>query len=196
MTIFDLLFLGSVLSALGALIAAAVWAMRGRRAHAVSILKRLGAATLAYLALVAIVSAARPQRVRRVGDPWCFDDWCLRVEGVTKDSSPPGVSYHVSLEIFSEAKRVSQRASGAWIYLIDDRGHRYEPAPDSSAVPLDVRLQPGESVKTTRLFAIPADAHVIGLITGHGGAYCTFPGPLIIGEAGCVFGKPDMVRID
>src|SRR5579871_4342200 len=114
MTIFDQLFLACALSALGASIAAAGSALTGRRAHALSILKRLGMAAIAYMALVAIVTAARPQRVLHIGDPWCFDDWCLRVESVTRDSSPPGVSYHVSLEIFSEAKRVSQRANGAW----------------------------------------------------------------------------------
>ena len=196
MTIFDLLFLGSGLAAVVTLGVALVTALRGRRVHAGAILKRLGAAVIAYEALVLIVAGASPQRVLQVGDPWCFDDWCLTVEQVMKTPMPPQVAYNVSLRISSRARRVTQRAKGAWIYLIDRQGRRYEPEPDASAVPLDVLLQPGEAVSTSRVFKVPAEAGELGLITGHGGPYCVFPGPLIIGTGGCVFNKPDMVRIE
>ena len=196
MTIFDVLFLGSALAAVVTLGVALVTALRGRRSHAGAILKRWGASVAAYEALVLIVAGASPQRVLRVGDPWCFDDWCLTVEQVAKTAMPPQVAYHVSLRISSRARRVTQRAKGAWIYLIDGQGHRYEPEPDASAVPLDVLLQPGESVTTSRVFRVPAKARALGLITCHGGPYCIFPGPLIIGAGGCIFNKPDMVRIE
>ena len=195
-TIFDVLFLGSALAAVATLGVALVTALRGRWVHAGAILKRLGAAAAAYEALVLIVAAASPQRVLQVGEPWCFDDWCLTVEQVAKTPAPPQVAYTVSLRISSRARRVTQRAKGAWIYLIDRQGRRYEPEPDASAVPLDVLLQPGEAVTTPRVFKVPADTGELGLITGHSGPYCMFPGPLIIGSGGCVFHKPEMVRIE
>lgn len=195
MTLFDLLFLACALATAATLVTAAGVAIRGRWQRAGSILKRLGIAAIAYLVLVLLVSAALPQRVLGVGEPWCFDDWCLSVDGVNRVEGQPDVAYRVSLTIFSRAKRVSQRAKGAWIYLIDSRGQRYEPLLDPQAVPLDVLLQPGESVKTLRTFQVPARASGLGLITGHGGPYCSLFPP-IIGEAGCVFRKPTMVRIE
>ena len=74
--------------------------------------------------------------------------------------------------LFALAGRVVQRASGAWIYLIDGQGRSYSPESDPSAVPLDVLLQPHESVTTSRIFHVPADVHGLGLLTGHSGSYC------------------------
>jgi len=89
---------------------------------------------------------------------------------------------------------MAQRAKGAWIYLIDDRGRRYAPERDLSAVPLDVVLQPGESVSTSRVH-VPPDVQRLGLITGHGGPYCSPMDILIVAAGGCLFGKPALIRI-
>lgn len=195
MTIFDLLFLASALAAIVSLVTAAAFAIGGRGARSLTILKRLGVAVLAYAALFVIVAGASPQKVMHPGDPWCFDDWCLSVEGVTQMPTPVGTYYTVSFRVFSEAKRVSQRAKNAWIYLIDVRGVRYAPQANASETPLDVLLQPGESVQTSRTFLVPNGVHGLGLITGHGGggSYCMSP---IIGEGGCLFNKPTMIRIE
>jgi hypothetical protein len=181
------------LAAVVTLITAAGTAFRGQWSRTASILKRLGIAGAAYVALGLIVAAATPQRILKIGDPWCFDDWCLSVESVSRTAQQPDTIYRVSLRIFSRARRVSQRAKGAWIYLIDQRGRRFETLPDPAAIPLDVLLAPGDAVTTSRLFKVPADAIRLGLITGHGGPYCSSP---IIGEAGCLFNKPTMVRIE
>jgi hypothetical protein len=194
-TLFDLWFLACALATAATLVMAAGVAIRGQGRRAGSILKRLGIAAIAYLVLGLIVSAALPQRVLSVGDPWCFDDWCLSVDGVNRVDGQPDVAYRVSLTIFSRARRVSQRAKGAWIYLIDSRDRRYEPLQDPEAVALDVLLQPGESVKTLRTFRVPASMSGLGLIAGHGRPYCSWF-PLIIGEGGCAFHKPTMVRIE
>jgi hypothetical protein len=194
-TLFDLLFLASALAAIASVVTAALFAVSGRGERALSVLKRLGMATLGYAALLVIVAAATPQKVLQPGDPWCFDDWCLSVEGVTQMPSPVGTHYTVSLRIYSEAKRVSQRAKGAWIYLIDRGGTRYSPLPDNSQTALDVLLQPGESIQTSRTFLVPNGVHDLGLITGHGGGYCSMLPP-IIGEGGCLFNKPTMIRIE
>jgi len=195
MTIFDLLFLLAVLASLATLVVAAVFATRGRRAQALRILLAYCVAAVAYLTTGIAVAYFKPQRVIRTGDPWCFDDWCLTVEQVSHALGPAGTSYQVGLRIFSRARRVAQRANGAWLYLIDDRGRLYSPESDPSAVPLDVLLQPEESVTTSRVFHVPDEVHQLGLITGHGGPYCGAMAFLVIGESGCLFGKPAMIRI-
>ncbi|MGH9645948.1 MAG: hypothetical protein ACRD4E_03945 [Bryobacteraceae bacterium] len=76
----------------------------------------------------------------------------------------------MSLRISIEAKRVTQRAQGAWIYLRDENDTHYEPTPNPSDVPLDVQLQPGESVAAQRSFQVPANG-------------------------GCLFHKQAMIRL-
>ena len=193
MTLFDLLFLLLVLVSLATLLTAAVKAIRGRRKSALSILRRFGICAAIYVAIVAVVGFFSAQRILEVGDAWCFDDWCLTVEKVGRTPAPPEIAYQVSLRIFSQARRVSQRANGAWIYLIDGRGRKYPPETDPAAVPLDVQLGPGESVNTSRVFKVPSDARELGLITGHGG-FCI--GWLIIGDSSSLLHKRTYVRLD
>lgn len=116
------------------------------------------------------------------------------MERVSRTPRASQISYDVSLRVFSRALRVSQSAKGAWIYLIDERGHRYAPEPDLSAVPLDVRLGPGDSVTTVRVFRVPAGAGPLGLITGHGGP--SWLPDLIIADDASLFHKPTFVRLE
>jgi hypothetical protein len=66
---------------------------------------------IAYLSIVVVVALFSPQRVLR-GDPWCFDDWRLSVENVSRTPAPPLVSCNVALRIFTQARRVSQTHEG------------------------------------------------------------------------------------
>jgi hypothetical protein len=174
---------------------AAVFAVRGRLPRALKILRLYCICAAAYFAIALAVGFLKPQRVMSIGEPWCFDDWCLTVERVDRTAGPSQVSYNVALRISSRARRVTQRANGAWVYLIDGQGRRYSPDPAPSAVPLDALLQPLESATTLRVFHVPPDAHELGLITGHGGPYCGPMDLLIIGSGGCLFRKPTMIRI-
>jgi hypothetical protein len=182
MTIFDLLFLAAFLASLIALLAAAYAAVRGRTPRAFGILGGWISAAVAYLA---------PQRVMAPGDPWCFDDWCLTVKNAQRSDA----DYIVNLLISSRAKRVTQRASGAWIYLRDENDTHYDAIPDAAQVPLDVLLQPGESVAATRSFQVPAGVRELGLVTEHGGGPCGALSLVIIGNGGCLFHKQTMIRL-
>lgn len=195
LTIFDLLFLLAALASVVTLAVAATFAVRGPRRRALKIIRVYGVCVLAYLTVGVATAFLKPQRVMPTRDPWCFDDWCLAVEQVSQTPSQQGTSYRVELRIISRAGRVAQRARGAWIYLIDDQGRLYSPDPDPSAVPLDILLQPHESVTTSRTFRVSADVHGLGLLTGHGGPYCGPMAFLVIGESGCLFKKPTMIRI-
>jgi hypothetical protein len=189
MAIFDLLFLSAFAVSLIALIAAAYAAVRGRTTRAFSILGIWMICAALYLATSIAVAFAAPQRVLAVGEPWCFDDWCLTVENTRRTDS----TYDVGLRISSEAKRVTQRANGAWIYLRDEHDKHYDPAP--AAVPLDILLQPRESVTAKRSFNVPAGVRELGLVTGHGGTPCSFMALVIIGNGGCLFHKQTMIRL-
>jgi len=194
MTIFDLIFLAAVLISVITLATAAVSALRGRGKKSLKILRIYGLCVVVYFLVALAVDLFRPQRVIAIGEPWCFDDWCLQVENVDHTSNGFKALYHLNLRVYSTARRVSQRAKGAWIYIIDEHGRRYSPDSDPSAIPLDVELGPLQSLTTSRTFAVPADVHKVGLITGHGGPYCGM-GILIIREGGCLFNKPTMIRI-
>ena len=198
MTVFDLLFLAAFLASLIALAVAAYASIRGRTPRAFAILRVWLACVAVYLGISVAVAFAAPQKVRAAGEPWCFDDWCLTVEKTTRaPASPEAVyaTYNVDLKLSSTAKRVTQRAAGAWIYLRDENDRHYEPVADPSGVPLDVVLQPGESVAARRSFQVPANVRELGLVTGHGGGPCGVMSLVIIGGGGCLFHKEAMIRL-
>jgi hypothetical protein len=191
MTFFDLLFLASFLASFIVLIVAAYAASRGRLSRAFWILGVwLGSAVL-YVATSLAIAYAAPQRVIALGMPWCFDDWCLTATKVRHADT----NYSVDLLISSEAKRVTQRANGAWVYLRDENDRHYAPFEDPGMVPLDVLLKPGESLTAQRRFHVPTKVRELGLVTGHGGAQCGWMSLAIIGQAGCVFHKQTMIRL-
>ena len=196
MTVFELLFLAVFVVSVITVIVGVYASIRGQRAAAISIFKRWTVGAGFYLAVSLTVSFLKPQRIIAVGDPWCFDDWCLTAENVSRTVAPPDATYTVNLRVFSRAHRVSQRARNAWIYLRDENDRHYLPEPADAATALDVELEPGQSVSTVRIFKIPAEVHHFGLVTGHGGGPCSvFPSLLIIGEGGCLFHKQTMIRL-
>ncbi len=196
MSVFDLIFLAFALVTAVMLASAAILALRGRGARAFRVLRTYGICAVCYSGIALAVDFLKPQRVIAVGTPWCFDDWCLQVDSAGQAAHGSTASYDIKLRIFSTARGVTQRANGAWIYLIDKRGVRYSANSDPSSVPLAVKLRPGESVSTSRLFEVPADVGTLGLITGHGGPYCGAMSLLIIGEGGCLFNRPTMIGIN
>ena len=191
MTPFDLLFLASFLVSVITLVTAAVMAIRGRASRAFLILGVWLVCAAIYLGISVAVAYAAPQRVIAAGTPWCFDDWCLTVKNINH----AGTNYTVDLLFSSEAKRVTQRANGAWIYLRDESDTHYDPTPNASDVPLDIQLQPGESVAAQRSFKVPANVRELGLVTGHGGPPCGVMSLVVIGQGGCLFHKQTMIRL-
>jgi hypothetical protein len=78
------------------------------------------------------------------------------------------------------------------VYLADQSGRRYDPAPDPSAVAMNVQLAPQESVAAIRSFAVPADARELGLVIDHEGG---FPIGWFIAGYETWFHKPTIVRL-
>ena len=192
MNIFEPLFVLLVLVTILTLITTAVLAVRGKFARAGRIVRRLGLGAGVYLVIVIAVSIFSPQRVYRVGDAQCFDDWCLAVVGARWTNAPAVGRYEVTLRLSNRAKRVPMGEKGTVVYLVDAQGRRYDPLPDGNDVPLDVMLQPGESIDATRAFDVPRDTPNLGLIYTHEGG---FPiGWFIITEGGW-FQEPPIVHL-
>ncbi len=193
MNLFEPLFLLLALTTAATLITAAAFAVTGRWARAGRILRRLAIGAAVYTAVVIAASIVIPRRVFHVGDTQCFDDWCIAVADVHRVPTSAGARYEVALRLSNRAGRTPMGEKGTVVYLSDGRGRRYDPGPDPSALPLDTRLQPGESAVAIRRFEVPRDAQDLGLVYTHEGG---FPiGWLIISEGGW-FSRPPIVRLD
>jgi hypothetical protein len=193
MSLFDLLFMALFLATVFSLLTAGWFALRRQLDRAWRILFRLLVGAAVYMAMVVAVSVVLPRRVLQVGDPLCFDDWCVAVSGVKRTPEGGGVAYQVNLRLSSRARRVSQREKDLAVYLTDDHGRRYDPQAVSSDVPFSILLQPQESVDLSRSFLVPAEARGVGVVITHEGG---FPiGWLIIGYD-TWFRKPPVVRVE
>jgi hypothetical protein len=194
MSIFDFLFILLFVASVVTLLTVAVLALRGKRVRAAAILRRYGICFGVYMVIVFAVAFLSPRRVFNIGEERCFDDWCVAVESYDHAPTAEGVLYHVTLRLSSRARRISQRAKGAYVYLTDAQGRRFDPIVDPSATPMDVLLHPGEAVETKRSFTLPADAREVGVVVVHEGSYC-FPGCFIIGDGGGLLHKRAIVRL-
>lgn len=188
MTIFEPLFLLLALVTLLSLVGAGIAVLRGRFAAARATLRRIGLGAAIYFGLAILVSLVRPAREYHVGDERCFDDWCFTVTEVQRAPEGPRERVEVTLRLSSRARGAPQRERGTVVYLVDAAGRRFDPLPAPDQPPLDVLLQPGESVLTKRRFELPAGAEKIGLVyTLEGG----FPiGWFLIGGDGWFAAKP------
>jgi hypothetical protein len=193
MTVFDLLFIAVFFTALGMLFLAILAALRGRRARALALLRRLAIFAGVYLGIIILVSLLSPRRVLQVGDDQCWDDWCMTVTNVQRRPADSVTRYVVTIRISSRARRADQRALDAHVYLIDDRGRRYDPVPDPADIPFDILLHPQEAISMTRVFELAADVQDPVLVASHGEG---FPGWFIIGDSASLFHKRTVVRLE
>jgi hypothetical protein len=190
--IFELFFILILFSSVIALGTATIQALRGRPRNALRVLGALAASLAVYFTICCLSTALTPRRVLAIGEPQCFDDWCIQLDGVVEMRGGAMNRYQTNIRIFSRARRVTQRENGAVLYLEDDRGVRYAELPNPSDIPTNVLLQPGDSVTLTRSFQLPATAHVAGFVVTHSG----FPiGWFVIGEGQSLFHKEAITRL-
>ena len=154
---FVLLALASIVS----LVAFAVFFVTGQYSRAGRILVRWGIGVAAYAAILVVV-AMRPQNIAfKPGVPFCDDDMCGSVENIVKTPAQGEVTYRLDFRLFSKANHGPRSTRGAAVYLTDDRNRRFLPVHDSSAIPFNVAIQPGQSVNTSLTFNVPADASTL-----------------------------------
>ncbi len=183
------------LGTLGTLAVVLVLLLRRRSQFAALIARRWGLCCGLYIAAIVVVSLLSSRQVLRAGERRCFDDWCIAVESARVIANPVRSEVEecsVRMRISSRARGARQREKGVAVYVVDTQGHRYVAAPDSSEVPFDTLLGPGESIAVTRRFGIPSAVHGLALIIRHEGFY---PGALIIGDEQSLFHKPALLEL-
>jgi hypothetical protein len=179
MTVFDLLFIGAFLALVVALGTAAFVAIRGAHQRSFTIVRRTGIASGLYFAALVAVSTVTPRRVVPVNAAQCFDDWCITTVSAVRIRSGSSDSLRVVLQLSSRARGITQGERDVRVYVVDDRNRRYQPVPDTGAIPLSIRLPPQGTATTTRLFVLPTGAGNPALIVAHD----VFPHCCIIGDA-------------
>lgn len=209
MTLFDLLFLASLLFIFICLIAMLFSAIFSRRA----LLRRWATILISYLALYAIAlistSLALPRRIYSPGERRCWDDWCttaVRATQVDPQAAPSAQHcspaqnsrlWYVEIEVSSVAKRVRQRAPDARAELEDSNGERYSPCAGPLAQgsapghALSDPLDPGEAFSVLFPFQLPTDRQPAGVVMHHG----SFPGIIIIGDDSAFLHHPALQRL-
>jgi len=209
MTVFDLLFLITIVIAVTALLRAAYALVRGRRRVAPRILLRLGVFLGVYAAALIAVSVTSAPHVLGLHQPQCFDEWCLTVERVAHRQTighalrgvvARGRFYLVTVQVSNKSKRTSQRAIDAQVYLVATTGRRYDPAPGAQAAldvsgrggqPLDTEMPPGGAFTRTVVFDLPRTVQPGGLGVIHG----LFPTILIIAHPQSFLHKPAILAL-
>ena len=198
MTLFDLLFLISVIFVLVMAVRIAVSAVRRRWDATGRLCRFLGLFVAVYAVALMCVAIGLPRRFYASGDRRCFDDWCataLSVQAAT--DTPCGLDngtrdWVATVEVSSVAQRIRQRAADAHAELEDQLGRRYRPcAASGSGKSLSEMLDPGESFRVSLPFRLPRDATPAGLVLHHG----DFPGVAIIGADQSFLHRPALQRL-
>jgi hypothetical protein len=189
--IFDLLFVLVVLASVVSLLAVAIHALRGHRHQAARLLIKYSVCLALYLGVVAVVSLVSPQRVLPLGENRCSDDWCIAVEDVARSASSSGAEYVITFRMSSRARRVPQRENGVIVYVVDEKGRRYEAVAGPSD-PFNVLLQPGQAVTTKRRFNVSGHSGRLGVVVAREGSN-SLPGRFIIADDASLFHKPTIV---
>lgn len=208
---FELILVITVLALLAGLIIVVVSVLRRRFHRAIQILKLCGGGLTLYLGIVVAVSLAAPQRVVALGEDWCFDDWCVTIDGAStareigqgqRTAQAGGTFYIITLRISNRAHGRAQRASSAAVHLIDDQGRWYDLSAEGQAAfaavhgplePLTATLAVGQSIATTQVFELPPNTHPVALTIEH--PVGLGPGLLVIGDAASLLHRPTIVRL-
>ena len=125
-----------------------------------------------YLGAVVLVSLATPRTIVSVGDSYCWDLWCLGIQNVTAVPQGDTVFYTADVSLFADSTNTqslpADPSGKQFFYLTDEKGRRF-PILQSSLGNQDITVRPGESVKSSLTFVVPADARSLYL-TGDAGA--------------------------
>jgi hypothetical protein len=209
-TIFDLLFIACFLAAAVSLLRAVYDSCRRRWASSARVLRRLGCGAAAYAAVLVAVSLTSRQKILRMGEKQCFDEWCISVERAARQpqvGKPPAVAHArgifcvVTVRVSNAARRKAQRETDVGVCLIDREGHRYDPSPQgqlaldatgTGGLDLTTKMPPGGSYERTLVFDLPKETADLGLVVIHG----LFPGALIIGDSQSFLHPPTVVRLN
>ena len=205
MSIFDLVFALSFVTAVGTIVRVGYLFARRRSRQAIRVSTRLGVCTAAYGVVLVTVSAIQPTRTIGLGEPQCFDDFCVAIDGATRQAAIDTVTGQgdfvvVKGRTISRAGRRRQRETDIYGLLLDDRGgmHHVSERGENALRRLGLAgaeltdfVDPYGANSFTLAFEVPSDSRSFNFVTAHG----AFPGALIIGGQQSLFHRPSIVPL-
>ena len=108
-----------------------------------------------------------------LGTDVCFDDWCATVTGFERPTSlgpsdhlikPHGQYIILHITMSNHARGIAQKPSEPRVHIIDQKGKSYSNSIEAqqafekikgTQIPLDVRLELGQSLETILVFDLP-----------------------------------------
>jgi hypothetical protein len=206
MSIFDLLFLASMLG-VAIVVVRILYLLIRTRWHAAG---RTSAWLLmfiaAYMLVLAGFSIAEPRQEVAIGTPQCFDDWCITVEATSRQDAigttrASGTFCVATVRVSSRAKGRPQRETDVRVYLLDDRGRRFDVSPTGQRAleqqglagsPLTSFVDAGGFFESRLAFDVPRDVRQLNLVKTSWG---WFPFRLIIGDPQSWLHRPTVVPL-
>jgi hypothetical protein len=195
--LFDLLSIVAVLAAAVTALRIVSLLIRRRRPQAARVATRWAYCSAVYVAVSIGVSAMRTEHSIGLGERWCFDDWCISVDRVSRRAAGVDLIYTLDLQAHNAARR-PQAALHPWMFVRDVQGRHFAPDGRAWVAAVESPIPPYESHPFTVEFHVPADAHQLAFVTNHGsGTPCALvPAVLIIGQGRCLFHKYNSIRLE
>lgn len=132
----------------------------------------LGVIILAYAVLWTVFYFKSSYKEIPPGTDICFDDWCATVTQTERQSTlgnekPSGQFIILHIKMSNHARGIAQKPSEPRVHIIDQQGHSWsfstqgQKALDNlfgKQIPIDQRLELGQSLETQIVFDVPQDA--------------------------------------
>ena len=135
--------------------------LTGKRRRAVQLLTAWGIYVAIYLTMATGITWAGAGREPNlsIGEEVCADSGCFAVDSVDRAAAFYTLHWHLS----SNDRRMEKHfpGKGLELYLFDERGRKF--VDTAHLNPLDVTLPPGETVRRSMTFPVPADARQLFL---------------------------------
>jgi hypothetical protein len=158
-----------------------------------------------YCGSLVVVSAVQPSEVIAVGQRQCFDEWCLAVDGATRQSiigraHARGDYVIVTLRILNDGRGRRQRERDVYAELRDESGALYRQSVEGQSAlaqatgdmaRLTDSIDAGTSKRVELVFDVAKENRSFALIAKH----AWFPHALIIGDPESLFHRPTVVPL-
>src|SRR5436305_7938567 len=178
MSIFDLLFLASLLAVVIVLVRVVYLAIRTRWRAVGKTAAWLLMFIAAYMLVLLGFSIAEPQKQVAIGEPQCFDDWCITAEQASRQDAigttrATGTFCIATVRVSSRAKGRPQRETDVRVLLIDERGRRFDVSPAGQRAleqqglagkPVTSFVDPEGSFESRLAFDVPRDVRKLNLV--------------------------------
>ena len=157
-----------------------------RRQSVSKTLRKIGLLSAAYATLWIIFKIASHDVAVASGTDICFDDWCAtitqvdtsaRVQQQFKKLGEDSLWLLLHLRVSNHARGIAQKPSEPRIHIIDAQGHAWSYSPRGQQLfegaagrqpPIDSRLELHQSLETTMVFAVPANAKGLAVLIEEG----------------------------